>query len=105
MFHGIDARHGGLDEAGVAVAALHGQLLRGEVFRREALHGECVGKPHAGYFSAEGAGAACDRCKHDILSVVLRVAHGEGYGSAAVAVFFPATVGEVVVGTRGKHTQ
>ena len=105
MLHGIDARHGGLDKAGAAVAALDGQLLRGEVPGREALHGKRVGKHRAGDLPAEGAGVPCDRCKHGVLSVVLHVAHGEGYGSAAVAVFFPATVGEVVVGTRGKHAQ
>ncbi|MCE2617321.1 hypothetical protein [Phocaeicola oris] len=87
----MDACHGGFDEAGI-VGSHYRELLRGEVFGREGLHGKSLGKGRTGNGTAEGGG--------DVLSFGLCVAHMEGYGSAFVATGL-TTINEVVVGTRG----
>ena len=100
----IHTCRGGLDEAGI-VGSRHGEFLRGEILGREALHGESIGEAHTGNGTGEGAGVAGNGCYHGVLSVVLRVAHVEGYGCAFIAVVLTAAIGEVVVGTGGEHAQ
>ena len=99
----IHTCRGGLDEAGI-VGSRHGEFLRGEILGREPLHGESIGEGHTGNGIGEGAGVAGNGCYHGVLSVVLRVAHVEGYGCAFITVV-PAAIGEVVVDTGSEHAQ